>query len=389
MGNELAIIRDYARSEAIVERFAEIVGNHQAMAYISSVLLAVGNNEALQRCTPQSIITCAMRAATLQLSCDPATGQAYLVPFKGKATLVVGYRGLMTMAIRTGKYRFINCAKIREGMEVTEDIITGVHRVEGGRKPNGEIIGYLGYFELYQGFSKSIYMTVDEIMEHARKYSKSFGNADSPWNTHRDAMCQKTVMRLLITRYGVLNPMDARVLEDVDGEDVSVVDVQLPDPEDVIEEHEQLSEGEILDTLGFGTPNSHPQQPTQQTTQQQNGQRPYQPRQLFDRLAEIAGEKQGKKASPAQRGLAVGVMNTIFGGDESKRKEVLFYLTGCQSFSDVPDQMALALIDWLAPTKDSGGAYEASAMATREAFLVLNEVAKANGMQTGLFGEEE
>jgi len=388
MGNELAIIRDYARSEAIVERFAEIVGNHQAMAYISSVLLAVGNNEALQRCTPQSIITCAMRAATLQLSCDPATGQAYLVPFKGKATLVVGYRGLMTMAIRTGKYRFINCAKIREGMEVTEDIITGVHRVEGGRKPNGEIIGYLGYFELYQGFSKSIYMTVDEIMEHARKYSKSFGNADSPWNTHRDAMCQKTVMRLLITRYGVLNPMDAKVLEEVDGEDVSVVDVQLPDPEDVIEEQEQLSEGEILDALGFVDPT--PAQATRQQTAQKDGrQRPYQPQQLHCRLAEIANGKQCNAASKAQRGLAVGVMNTIFSGDEAKRKEVLHYLTGCQSFNDVSDQMVLALIDWLAPTKDSGGAYEASAMATREAFLVLNEVAKANGMQTGLFGEEE
>lgn len=150
--------------------------------------------------------------------------------------------------------------------------------------------------------------------------------------------------------------------------------------------------GEIMPTITVTTPAKHQQpaqQTTQQTTQQQNGQRPYQPRQLFNRLAEIAGEKQGKKASPAQRGLAVGVMNTIFGGDESKRKEVLFYLTGFQSFNDVSDQMVLAILDWLAPTKDSGGAYEASPMATREAFLVLNEVAKANGMQTGLFGEEE
>lgn len=72
---KLTKIREYARSDEIIKRFAEVMGDQNAMSFVSSVLLAVADNPTLQECTPQSIMTAAMRAATLRLSCDPAIKQ--------------------------------------------------------------------------------------------------------------------------------------------------------------------------------------------------------------------------------------------------------------------------------------------------------------------------
>jgi recombination protein RecT len=214
-------VRGYLRSPEIMERFAEAIGQHQASAYISSVLLAVANNETLARCTPQSIAVSAMRAATLRLSCDPATGQAHLVPFKGKATLIVGYKGLIQMALRTNKYRYINVYPIREGHEVSEHWKTGHHSL-GGKKVSDTVIGHLLSFQMTNGFEKTIYMTVEEIHEHARKTSKSYNYSDSPWKTHTFEMEQKTVIRLGLGKWGFFDPHDVLAMSQAD-------DIDLPE----------------------------------------------------------------------------------------------------------------------------------------------------------------
>lgn len=250
MSNQLAVIKNYARSPEIMERFAEVLGNYNAPAYISSVMLAVANNNKLQECTPQSIITSAMRAATLRLSCDPSTGQAWLIPFGKKATFVVGYKGIKDMALRTNKYRFLNVARIYEGQTVNEDQLKGIHTIDGFRNKNSKVIGYLLFFELLSGYSKTFYMTADEIIEHAKKYSKSYGRSDSVWKTNPDAMMAKTVMRLGLTKWGYLDPNDAMVMGAVDEDDLE--DETLPDPDDVtIEEKPKRTVKENMDDLGF------------------------------------------------------------------------------------------------------------------------------------------
>src|SRR3990167_11332743 len=99
-------IKSFMRSDEVVTRFREILGERGASAYISSVLIAVANSDALQECSPASVMISAMRAATLHLSCDPVTGEAWIIPFGKKATFVAGYKGLTKMAIRTDKYRY-------------------------------------------------------------------------------------------------------------------------------------------------------------------------------------------------------------------------------------------------------------------------------------------
>jgi recombination protein RecT len=217
----LTKITNYMESPSIQARFAKIMGERGASNYISSVLIAVADSKALQECAPASIYTNALRAATLRLSVDPGVGQAYLVPFKGRATLVVGYKGLHDMAVRTNRYRYINVSCIYEGQEVTEDQITGFHKIGGARKGN-KIIGWIGAFEMlprFGGYSKTLYMTVDEIHDHGKRYSKSYNRSDSPWQTEPAKMERKTILRLLLRRWGYIDPADVRELEEIENEE--------------------------------------------------------------------------------------------------------------------------------------------------------------------------
>ena len=244
--NTFLAIKEYGRSPEIIERFAEIVGKHNAGGYVQSAILAVANNEALQKCTPQSIFASALRAATVQLLCEPSLGQAYLVPFKDKATFIIGYKGLYQLALRTGKYRFINVSPIYEGELVFEDRFTGEVSLNGGRTSN-TVIGYLASFQLTSGFSKSLYMTIDEIHAHADKYSKSINYATSPWKTNRVEMERKTVLRLLLSRYGYIDPKDALAISD-DTE----ADEELPEAEGMtIIEGDSRTLNRVVEDLGF------------------------------------------------------------------------------------------------------------------------------------------
>lgn len=239
-------------------RFAEIVGERNTGAYISSVLIAVKESTALQQCSMDSIYVSALRAATLRLSVDQSTGQAYIVPFKGKATLVVGYKGLYDMAVRTGKYRYINVGPIYEGQTVEENQITGFHSItRTGTLNKNNIIGWIGAFEMINGFGKTMYMTVQEIHEHAKEYSKSYTDPRSPWTKETRKMERKTVLRLMIRRWGYLDPADVQQLEEIEKEpeavDADFADY-IPEYDEKAEEAEKetRTREQNLKDLGFG-----------------------------------------------------------------------------------------------------------------------------------------
>lgn len=252
--SNLTVVKEYLRREDIVQSFRDVVGDNNAGAYISSVLIAVSNSDALLACEPISILNSAMRAATLRLSCDPSTGEAYLVPFKGKATLIVGYKGLRTMALRTGKYRYLNLSPIYEGEEIIEDRITGMHSLSGGKR-SPVVIGWLLYFELMSGFRKSFYMTVEEIWEHARKYSKSLDKNDSPWKTARSQMERKTVLRLGLGLWGYFDPHDTAMLKKIEAAEDETIESEFTemdlDQATEPEQHEPMGEQQIMTELGF------------------------------------------------------------------------------------------------------------------------------------------
>lgn len=254
MSEQRLTVKEYMHQEPVVQSFKDVLGDNNANAYITSVLIAVANSDALQKCEPASILTSAMRAATMRLSVDPGTGEAYLVPFKDKCTLVIGYKGIRQMALRTGKYRYLNVSSIYEGEEIIEDRMTGMHSLAGGRTSK-TIIGWLLYFELISGFRKSFYMTVEEIHDHARKYSKTYNNEHSTWKTERTKMERKTVLRLGLSLWGYFDPHDAMLMAKVEDAQPGgeVVDAELEDYEEPepTEPEPVKSEDQILLELGF------------------------------------------------------------------------------------------------------------------------------------------
>lgn len=211
--NAVVAFRKFAKQDAILERFADVLGERSARAYVGSVILAVANSEHLQACTHVSIITAALQAASLRLSCDPQMKQAYLVPFKGRAVLIVGYKGLQDMAIRTGQYRSIHVHRL-EHQRVEFDPLTGAARLEtilGDKQP-----GYVASFQMVNGFAKSVYMTVEEIHDHAKQYSAGYARKDGAWQTNPEAMERKTVLRRLLSQWGYLDPADAATLHEIE-----------------------------------------------------------------------------------------------------------------------------------------------------------------------------
>ncbi len=249
----LVVIRNFMEAPIVKTRFKEMMGERGAATYINSILLAVAEQPALQKCTPVSIYAQAMRAATLRLSVDPGIGQAYLVPFGARATLIVGYKGLHDMAVRTGKYRYINVGPVYEGEEVEEDRVTGFHSHPRAVGPvNKEnIIGWLGAFEMTNGYAKTLYMSHDEIHAHAEQYSKSYNGG--PWQTESEKMERKTVLRLLLRRWGYMDPADVKVVDEIEGEAAPTIEAEFNTISDELESRttERRSQEQNLRELGF------------------------------------------------------------------------------------------------------------------------------------------
>lgn len=239
-------LKTLMHSDEIRVKFAEALNSKQVGGYISNVLITVAENEALQKCTPVSIISAALRAATMRLSVDLTSGQAYLVPFKDKATLVVGYRGLIHLALRTGRYRYLNVGNIYKGEEVVEDRLTGLHALQG-QCTSKEIIGHLFYMEMTNGFKKTMYLTCEECEDHGARYSRSYDLPKSVWKTDPHRMHAKTLVRLCVTLYGYLEPADMQQL----AADESLDEPALLLPEVTPDPAPQLTDAQAMQQLGF------------------------------------------------------------------------------------------------------------------------------------------
>ena len=216
-------LTQYLETPAIATRFSEVLGG-EAAAFKSALINIYNANSQLQQCDPRSILGAAGLAAVTKLSITPSLGQAYIVPFRGKAQFQIGVRGLIQLAHRTGRYTALHAGKICAGEISGFNPVTG--EPERGEKTSDDVVGYIAYMRLVNGFEKSLYMTTEEIEEHALKYSQSYaydkrnGKKSSPWTTNYDAMARKTVLKRLLNNWGVLSTEMAQVIQG----DQSVVD---------------------------------------------------------------------------------------------------------------------------------------------------------------------
>lgn len=228
---EIVAMREYFGRVDVRSRFADVVGDQNVGSYVTSVMTAVAGDPKLQKCSIESVFISGIRAATLQLTVDPSLGHAYLVPFGGKCTLIPGYKGLRELALRTGRYNYINVSPLFEGQEPLLDPLTGFYEVDKRGKKSNTLVGWFGSFRLFDGFLQHFYMTIEEIHAHKEQYSPGWDRKDSAWKTNTAKMEKKTVMRQLLDM-GPLNPNDRTALTQIET-DTNGIDA--PDPAKIIE----------------------------------------------------------------------------------------------------------------------------------------------------------
>lgn len=249
--NALAQVKAYAELDEVKERFVKLLGDRDGKAYVESVVIAVSANSSLQTCSPKSIMVSAMRAASLKLSVDPILKQAHLVPMGSDATLIVDYHGLVQLSVNTNYYEVApNVFEVYEGEDVKLERFSGKVTI-GGERTSDTIIGWCGYFKAKNGTERWLYWTNEQCDEHGKKYSKAYNNPRSGWNTDREKMRRKTVLRNLVSRWGNFSPVVQNILM----QDEPAIDAQIEDmPSDEnlnVPEHIVRPVDELKKELGY------------------------------------------------------------------------------------------------------------------------------------------
>lgn len=242
MANAVMTIDNLVQNASVRRRFEDVLGRN-ANSFIGSMVSLTNGSYQLKKCNPQTILSACMIAATLKLPINPSLGLAYVVPYGGQAQLQLGWRGYVQLAMRSGQYQRINVNEVYEGEIEGVDFITG--DIKRGERKSDKIIGYVAYFRLINGFEKTLYMTVEEIEAHAKKYSSSYRSGrDSVWKNNPQAMSKKTVLKLLISRFGIMSvdmqsaeldlalKADQAVVKNSETQEFEYVDNQ---PDDVVE----------------------------------------------------------------------------------------------------------------------------------------------------------
>lgn len=235
----------------------------EANRFISAITSAVAVNPALQVCDPSTVLAGALLGNSLGLSPSPQLGQYYLVPFKNKAKydrrgnllkpetadaqFVLGYKGYVQLALRSGYYKHLNVIAVKAGELIHFDPLT--EEVEINLNPddlareNSATVGYLATFEYLNGFRKTIYWSREKMEAHALRYSKGYAakKGYTFWEKDFDAMAFKTMLRQLISKWGIMSiDLQTAFEQDtvVEGDDYLGAP-ELPEPEPEPEQEEQ------------------------------------------------------------------------------------------------------------------------------------------------------
>lgn len=242
-------LNEVLNNGAIKKQFENAL-QQNASTFMAAVLELFSTDGKLQQCDPTLVVKEALKAAVLRLPINKALGQAFIIAYNNTVTLPdgskrkqyeptfqIGYKGLYQLAMRTGQYRIINADVVYEGELKKKSKLTGEIDLDGERKSE-TVIGYFAYIELLNGYHKALYMSVEEIAIHAKRYSKAIKSnrdvtvqslmelsklpvvADSGslgWLGNFHGMAIKTVLRNLLSKYGYLSVELQQALDSDDG----------------------------------------------------------------------------------------------------------------------------------------------------------------------------
>ena len=239
---ETAVVKQPSQKAVAVKNFQAVMNNsyYQTLlqntlkenkgTFTTSLMELATSDEKLLQCAPNALMSEALKAASLHLPLNKQLGQCYILPFKNHGvmtpTLVVGTKGYLQLAMRTGKYETINSDVVYEGELKGYDKVTGNLDLSGVRTSNVPI-GYFAYMKMKNGFSKLLYMSLDEVCLYAKQYSPTvkFSEKATPatlkelalkqaasgvsdgvgWYSNFESMALKTVLRRLLSKWGELS----------------------------------------------------------------------------------------------------------------------------------------------------------------------------------------
>lgn len=214
--NEELSINQLVGRASVQKKLHDMLG--KKAAGFSSSIISLAQSENLKGCNHESILKSAMIAASMDLPINPNFGMAYVVPYndkkKGKiAQFQMGYKGFIQLALRSGQFKYFNADIVYEGELKSRNKLTGSIEFEEDTNliDYSKPIGYFAYFQLLNGFEKTVYMTVEEAESHGKRYSQSYKSTNdwvrnsSLWTTDFDGMAIKTVVKNLLSKYAPLS----------------------------------------------------------------------------------------------------------------------------------------------------------------------------------------
>ena len=256
-------LKNVLSTDSVKEQFKNALGKN-ADTFIASVIDLFNSDSKLRECNPNQVVMEALKAAVLHLPINKSLGFAYIIPYsnsypkkdeygrdmigqdgkkiwekKLEPTFQLGYKGYIQLAMRTGQYRTLNADVVYDGEVRKVSKLTGEIAFDGEKKSD-KVIGYFCYFELLNGFAKTLYMTVDQMANHAKRYSKGLKKeitvdqlkalADLPvstddnktvgWLGNFHSMGVKTVVRNLLSKFGYLSvEMQTAIADDMRSEE--------------------------------------------------------------------------------------------------------------------------------------------------------------------------
>lgn len=197
-------------AEQGIQRYMSLALKDEKEKFILNLVSVVNQNPSLASCENSTLLFGGLAVWDMGLSLAKSLGEAYLVAYKNKNTgiteaqLQIGYKGLIQLALRTNEYLKLNAVPIYKNQfiswnSIDEELL--LNNVEG----EGEIMGYCAYFKLKNGFSKKTFWGIKKVQEHARKYSKTYqyNPSKSIWSSNFDAMACKTVLKDILSKYGL------------------------------------------------------------------------------------------------------------------------------------------------------------------------------------------
>lgn len=200
---EAKTLKGMLEMPAYKNKFNEMLGK-KAAGFMSSIIAVTNNNKYLAKANPATVIGAAAQAAMLDLPINQSLGFAYIVPYGNEAQFQLGYKGYIQLAQRSGQYVDIGAKTVYEGELEYENRL--LDKFKFGERTGDKVIGYLAYFRLTNGFEKMLFMELDDMIAHAKKYSKNYKGGTDKWGlTDFNTMAEKTVLKHLLSKYGPLS----------------------------------------------------------------------------------------------------------------------------------------------------------------------------------------